>query len=111
MPEEYLNSKQACRYLAEKWGMESYSEDSFRALVRLRGISPDIGEGREAKRWKTSTLDLLYKPSKSNPRKSAPKRRRGKEHTDGDDMTNPSVVLSTLCPVPSSPLAHFMIAG
>ena len=93
MPEEYLSSKQAVEYLAEKWGMASYSEKSFRALVALRGVKPDIGEGRGAKYWTKSTLDLLHKPSKSNPRKSAPKRRRGKDHTAEHDSGSSRVVL------------------
>jgi hypothetical protein len=85
---EYLNSKQAVQYLCEKWGMESYSEDAFRALVRLRNIKADLGEGREAKRWKRSTLDKIYKPSKSNPRKSAPKRRKKVQNEEEGERTS-----------------------
>jgi hypothetical protein len=92
---EYLNSKQAVQYLCERWGMESYSEDAFRALVRLRNIKPDLGEGREAKRWKRSTLDQIYKPSKSNPRKSAPKRRKKVHEDEGGEEYKSSVLYYT----------------
>lgn len=93
--EPLMDANQAAEYLAKRWGLESYSIQAFKQLRMRKGIRPDLA-ARRATFWRKSTLDKIEKPDRSQPRG------KRKEHTDGDDMTNPSVVLSSLsCVVPS----------
>lgn len=91
-PEKYRNSKEACLFLAQQWGMEYYSEDSFRALCFRRKIKADLGEGREAKFYKESTLRNIPKPSKSNPRLKRKKKEKGPD-TDSEQEETTMVLL------------------
>lgn len=57
----YLTARQAVHYLAEKWGMESYSMGAFR-IYRLRHkLKPDLGT-ENASLWLPETLDNIPKP-------------------------------------------------
>jgi hypothetical protein len=65
--EEFLDSAQAVKYLAERWGIDSYSRDAFRALRSRWKIKPTVG-GRTATFWRKSDLDKIPKPDRSRPR-------------------------------------------
>lgn len=76
MPEEkekYYTAGEAAKYLAEKWGIESYSTTAFRLLRWRRELKPDIDAGN-ASLWRKETLDAIEKPDRSKPRPSRKKR-------------------------------------
>lgn len=78
----YLTVRQAVAYLAEKWGLESYSLDAFRALRSRKKIKPDLS-AENASFWKRETLDAIPKPDKSRPR---PKRKKkAGQHEDDSE--------------------------
>lgn len=75
---EYLTAGEAARYLARKWGIESYSTTAFRLLRHRWDLQPDRLVGSMSL-WKPETLDKIPKPDRSKPR---PKRRRKTEQNE-----------------------------
>lgn len=79
---DYYTASEAAQYLAEKWGLESYSVDAFR-LLRWRAkeqgneIEPDLDLGNGSL-WKPETLDAIPKPDRSKPR---PKRKHTQQES------------------------------
>jgi hypothetical protein len=69
---DYYTAGEAARYLAQKWGIESYSTTAFRLLRWRWNIQPDMHLGN-ASLWKLETLDAIPKPDRSKPR---PKQRK-----------------------------------
>lgn len=82
--EELLNSEQAVDYLAQRWGIPSYSMDAFRALRSRWRIKPALAS-KTATFWRKADLDRIPKPDRSRPRG-----KRVKKSTDGE---NSSVML------------------
>lgn len=64
---DYYTAGEAARYLAQKWGIESYSTTAFRLLRWRWKIQPDMHLGN-ASLWKQETLDAIPKPDRSKPR-------------------------------------------
>ena len=64
---DYYTAGEAARYLAQKWGIESYSTTAFRLLRWRWHIHPDMHLGN-ASLWKQETLDAIPKPDRSKPR-------------------------------------------
>ncbi|MBV9691897.1 MAG: hypothetical protein JO202_19550 [Ktedonobacteraceae bacterium] len=64
---EYYTAGEAAQYLAEKWGIESYSTTAFRLLRWRWNLQPDMHLGN-ASLWKQETLDAIPKPDRSKPR-------------------------------------------
>lgn len=87
--EELLDVNEAVKYLAERWGIESYSLVAFRSLRFRYDIKPALAS-KTATFWRKSDLDQIPKPSKSNPR---PKRKRQSEDSDEHDSGSSRVVL------------------
>lgn len=58
---EYLPVRKAVKYLANKWGFESYTVGAFRIYRKRLGIEPDLGT-ENASLWKPETLDKIPKP-------------------------------------------------
>lgn len=77
---DYLTVDEACAYLAEKWGIESYSQEAFRALRSRKKIKPDLGT-KNASFWKRETLDAIPKPDRSAPR---PREKKTEQRNAGD---------------------------
>ena len=71
---DYYPAGEAVRYLAAKWGLESYSTTAFRLLRWRRDLKPDMHLGN-ASLWKQETLNAIPKPDRAQPRK-----RRGKSN-------------------------------
>lgn len=84
--EKLLDANEAVKYLAERWGVESYSLVAFRSLRFRYNIKPALA-AKTATFWRKSDLDQIPKPSKSNPR---PKRKKAGDDSE-DDGTNTSV--------------------
>lgn len=91
--EELLDANEAVKYLAERWGIESYSLVAFRSLRFRYNIKPALAS-KTATFWRKSDLDQIPRPSKSNPR---PKRKRQSEGSAEDDNRGSSVVLGASC--------------
>ena len=85
---ELMDAPQAVQYLAQKWGIESYSVAAFKTLRHRWKLQPALASPK-ATFWRKSDLDKIPKPSRSNPR---PLRRRLKK-TDGGGGENSSVML------------------
>jgi hypothetical protein len=77
--EDLLDAGQAAQYLAEKWGMESYSTEAFKMLRHRRSIEPAIPL-KNASLWRKADLDLIPKPDRSKPR---PRRKKTEVAGDG----------------------------
>ncbi len=76
--EELLDSRRASEYLAQKWGLDSWSLPAFKMHYKrwgkLLGIQP-AAASKSATFWRRSDLDKLPKPDKSRPRPSRRKKR------------------------------------
>lgn len=80
---EYLTASQATKYLAKKWGFESYSVGAFRVLRFRYKLKPDYLT-ENASLWLPETLDKIPKPDRSKPR---PKRgKKGTKQQHGEDL-------------------------
>lgn len=65
---EYLTAREAAKYLAERWGFQSYSVIAFRVYRNRLGIEPDLS-AENASLWRRETLDKIPKPRpKGRPR-------------------------------------------
>lgn len=73
---------EAAQYLADKWGIKSYSTTAFRLLRRRWELKPDKLINN-ASLWKKETLDAIPKPDRSRPR---PKRKKTGEQQKRDDL-------------------------
>ena len=76
---EYLTAGEAAHYLADKWGIKSYSTTAFRMLRKRWELKPDRLVGNMSL-WKPETLDKIPKPDKSKPRPS--RRKKIERHED-----------------------------
>lgn len=88
--DEILEANDAVKYLAARWGIESYSLEAFRMLRARYGIQPAL-RSKTATFWRKSDLDQIPKPDRSKPRGS-----RKRVEVEGDDSGNPSVVLMSI---------------
>lgn len=84
-PDDLLTAGQAAQYLAEKWGIESYSTDAFRMLRHRWGLKPAILISENATLWRRSDLDSIPKPSRNNPRPRAKKSKEAEPVTEDVD--------------------------
>jgi len=75
---EFLTAHEAVQYLAEKWGVESYSVGTFRAYRRRHELKPDLGT-ENASLWRRETLDRIPKPNMGRPRGTT---RSKKQHAE-----------------------------
>lgn len=66
-PDDLLSAGEAARYLAKKWGRESYSVEAFRMLRHRWGLKPAEQFGTETK-WRRGDLDKIQEPDRSKPR-------------------------------------------
>lgn len=86
--EELLEANEAVKYLARRWGIESYSLEAFR-MLRFR--NPDIKpalSSRTSSFWRKSDLDLIPKPDRSKPRPLRRVKKTGVSgETDGSKRT------------------------
>ena len=73
-PGELLESNEAVKYLAQKWGMKSYGLVAFRSLRLRRGIKPTM-QSRTSAWFSKELLDSIPKPVRG---------RRRKEDEDGE---------------------------
>ena len=85
--EELIDASEAVKYLAERWGMPSYSLDAFKQLRLRHKIKPALSS-RTSTFWRKSDLDKIPKPDKSNPRG-----KRVKKNDGGEGGQIPSVML------------------
>lgn len=76
---EYLTAREAVQYLAEKWGVESYSMTAFRVHRFRHKLEPDLGT-ENSTLWKRETLDNIPKPRAK--RKREPKQQREEKSDD-----------------------------
>jgi hypothetical protein len=67
----YFSAGEAAKYLAKKWGMESYSTAAFQQLRLRHVLEPDFKLAKDTL-WLPETLDKIPKPSRNNPRKKKP---------------------------------------
>ncbi|GCE14217.1 hypothetical protein [Tengunoibacter tsumagoiensis] len=89
--EKLLSAGEAASYLAEKWGMPSYSTVAFRQLRhRRKNLRPAMLTDN-ASLWRKEDLDQIKKPSLSNPRAKR-KKKDAEETVDKDEQR--MVVLS-----------------
>jgi hypothetical protein len=65
--EELIDASEAVKYLAERWGMPSYSLDAFKQLRLRHKIKPALSS-RTSTFWRKSDLDSIPKPDRSRPR-------------------------------------------
>lgn len=80
--EKLYTAGEAAQYLAEKWGIKSYSTTAFRLLRRRWELKPDRLINN-ASLWKKETLDAIPKPDRSKPR---PKRKKKSEQPKSDEL-------------------------
>lgn len=101
---EFLTASEAVKYLAERWGIEEYSLEAFRALRFRLHIKPAFGSNNSTF-WRKSDLDNIEKPDRSKPR--GPRKKNASSDAleevsegtyEGDDSSTPSVrhIVSTL---------------
>lgn len=83
---EFLEASEAANYLAERWGLPSYSAEAFKMLRHRWNIHPAI-KTSNATLWRKSDLDKIEKPDRS--------RSRGKriKVEDEEDGFSTSVIL------------------
>lgn len=62
-----LEASEAVKYLAERWGVESYGIVAFRSLRFRHNIQPTL-QAKNTTFWKKSDLDQIPKPDRSRPR-------------------------------------------
>lgn len=86
--EEWLEASDAAQYLAEKWGIPSYSTEALKKLRQRRGLQPGLS-GKTSTFWRKSELDQISKPDRSRPR--GPRKKKG--HAEGEDASSSSVIL------------------
>ncbi len=86
--EEWLEASDAAQYLADKWGIPSYSTEALKKLRQRRGLQPGLS-GKTATFWRKSELDQISKPDRSRPR--GPRKKR--EHSEGEEGSSSSVIL------------------
>ena len=68
MPEEdFLEANDAVKYLAKRWGIESYSLEAFRMLRYRHHIKPALSS-RTSTFWRKSDLDKIPKPDRHKAR-------------------------------------------
>jgi hypothetical protein len=65
--EQLIDASEATRYLAQKWGIPSYSMDAFKQLRLRHHIKPALSS-KTATFWRKSDLDQIPKPDRSRPR-------------------------------------------
>lgn len=65
--EPLMDVNEAVKYLAGRWGMESYSLEAFNKLRQRRNIEAPLGS-KNSTFWTKSVLDTITKPDKGNPR-------------------------------------------
>lgn len=79
---EFLNGREAVRYLAERWGMESYSLEAFRVYRSRLDLEPDLGT-ENASFWRKETLDAIPKPKpRGRPRGTKRTKRHAEEQSE-----------------------------
>lgn len=83
--QELLEANEAVKYLAERWGIPSYSLNSFRVLRHRFQIKPALSS-RTSTFWRKSDLDRIPKPDRTKPRGP----RKAKKTDDASDF--PSVL-------------------
>jgi hypothetical protein len=88
--EELMEANEAVKYLAERWGMDSYSLVAFRSLRFRYKIEPALAS-RTATFWRKSDLDKIPKPDKSKPR--GPRKKKKTEDSDEGEAKGPLVML------------------
>lgn len=66
--QQLLEANEAVKYLAQRWGIESYSLEAFRMLRYRHHIKPALSS-RTSTFWRKSDLDKIEKPDRSKPRK------------------------------------------
>lgn len=66
--EELLESNEAVKYLAQRWGMKSYGLVAFRSLRLRRGIKPTM-QSRTSAWFSKELLDSIPKPVRGKRRK------------------------------------------
>ena len=100
-PEELLESNDAVKYLAQKWGMKSYGLIAFRSLRLRNGIEPTM-KSRTSAWFSKELLDSIPRPTRGRRPKSGSKR----DNNEGEEGRNSSVTYPT-----SSFLSHADEAG
>ena len=85
--DEILEANDAVKYLAERWGIKTYSLEAFRMLRARYGIQPAL-RSKTATFWRKSDLDAIPKPDRTRPRGP-----RKKTEVPGDGDESPSVIL------------------
>lgn len=65
--DQFLEANDAVKYLAERWGVESYSLDAFRMLRWRYHIKPALSS-RTSTFWRKSDLDKIPKPDRTRSR-------------------------------------------
>ena len=71
--EELIDASEAVKYLAERWGMPSYSLDAFKQLRLRHKIKPALSS-KTSTFWRKRDLDKIPKPDRSNPRRKRSKK-------------------------------------
>jgi hypothetical protein len=79
---ELLESNEAVKYLAQKWGMKSYGLIAFRSLRLRRGIKPTM-QSKTSAWFSRELLDSIPKPARG--------RRRKENEEEGEEGSNSSV--------------------
>lgn len=85
--EKLMGVHEAAKYLAKKWGMDSYSLEAFRMHRKRWNVHPSLSS-ENATFWRKSDLDKLPKPDKSRPRSP-----RKKENEDSDNPATSQCML------------------
>ncbi len=80
--DDLLDGTQAAQYLAERWGIASYSVAAWRMLRYRYHIKPAFSS-RNSTFWRKSDLDKIPQPNRHNPR---PKRARKKAEDVARDL-------------------------
>jgi hypothetical protein len=99
--QELLEANEAVKYLAEKWGISSYSLVAFRSLRFRYNIKPALSS-KTSSFWRKSDLDRIPKPDRSKPRG----KRKSKEDGDEESRSSSVVLMHTsLSEMPATALA------
>lgn len=87
--EQLLEANDAVKYLAQRWGIESYSLEAFRMLRYRWHIKPALSS-KTSSFWRKSDLDNIPKPDRSRPRGKRVKKNGG---DNGEKGYSSSVML------------------
>src|SRR5579862_6945155 len=94
--EQLLEANEAVKYLAKRWGIESYSLEAFRMHRFRHHIKPALAS-KTSSFWRISDLDKIPKPDR-NAKRGPRTKKKPDDGEDGEGIFSKVLLTKTLQP-------------